>query len=61
MFVEELVDFFGHLDTFFSEFHVAGKPKSQEEMKISAMSSIGEDWATVTYLVGTGTNTLERS
>jgi len=32
---------------------VAGKPKSQEEMKISAMSLIGEDWATVAYLVGT--------
>ena len=38
---------------FFSEFRVAGKPRQQEEMKISAMSSIGEVWATVAYLVGT--------
>ena len=52
-FVEDLVDFFGRLDTYFSEFRVAGKPKSQEEMKISAMSSIGDDWAMVAYLVGT--------
>ena len=51
--MEELVDFFGRPVTFFLEFRVAGKPKSQEEMKISAMSSIGEDWATVAYLVGT--------
>ena len=54
-FVEDLVDFFaiGRLDTYFSEFLVAGKPKSQEEMKILAMSSIGEDWATVAFLVST--------
>ena len=47
------MEFFGCLDTFFVEFCVAGKPKLQEEMKISAMLLIGEDWATVAYLVGT--------
>ena len=51
--MEELVDFFGHLDTFFLEFRVAGKPKLQGEMKISALSVIGEDWAMVENLVGT--------
>ena len=53
VFLGELLDLFGHFSMFFSKFRVAGKPKSQEEMNISAMSLIGEDWATVAYLVGT--------